>query len=106
MAKWCGQIGYASVNETGPGVWEEHIVERTYYGDVSSNRRQLQNITEINDTINVTNQINFVSDPYAMENFHMIRYATFMGTKWKVLTAEVQYPRISITLGGVYNVEG
>lgn len=106
MAKWCGQIGYASVNETDPGVWEEQIVERTYYGDVSSNRRQLQNITEINDTINVTNQISFVSDPYAMENFHMIRYATFMGTKWKVLTAEVQYPRISITLGGVYNVEG
>lgn len=106
MAKWCGQIGYASVIETDPGVWEEQIIEKTYYGDVNSNRRQLQNITEINDTINVTNQISFVSDPYAMENFHTIRYATFMGTKWKVLSAEVQYPRISITLGGVYNVEG
>lgn len=105
MAKWCGQIGYASTSEIDPGVWEEQIIERKYYGDVITNRRQLQNISEINDTVNINNQISFVSDPYAMQNFHMMRYATFMGIKWKVTNAEIQYPRITITLGGVYNVE-
>lgn len=103
MAKWFGKIGYATTAETAPGVWEESIVEREYYGDIVRNSRRLQSGDKVNDDLNISNQLSIVSDPYANENFHAMRYAEFMGAKWKVTDVEVQYPRLLLTLGGVYN---
>lgn len=103
MAKWSGMIGYATTVETTPGVWEEQIVERKYYGDLIRNTRRLQSTNNLNNDINIANEISVLSDPYANQNFHAIRYAEFMGAKWMVTTAEVQYPRIILSLGGVYN---
>ena len=101
--KWFGTIGYAETVETKPGVWKEQITERDYFGDVIRNSRRLQTGDKVNDDVNISNEISIVSDPYANENFHSMRYATFMGTKWKVSDVEVQYPRLILTLGGVYN---
>lgn len=104
MAKFYGVIGYAETVETEPGIWEEQITERTYYGDLTRNTRRLQSSGNVNDNVNISNQLSIVSDPYAMENFHSMRYADFMGTKWKIADVEVQYPRLILSLGGVYNV--
>jgi hypothetical protein len=30
-------------------------------------------------------------------------YVEFMGTKWKITNVEVQYPRLILSVGGVYN---
>lgn len=103
MAKWCGIIGYAEQVETTPGVWSEQITERKYYGDVIRNNRRLQSAGKLNDDINVGNEISIVADPFANNNFHSMRYVEFMGTKWKVTTVDVQYPRLILSLGGVYN---
>ena len=103
MAKWYGVIGYAETVETDPGVWEEQITERSYYGDTIRNTRLLQNAGGVNDNINVANQFGIVTDPYATQNFHSMRYIEFMGTKWKITNVEVQYPRIILTVGGLYN---
>lgn len=103
MAKFYGKIGYASTVETKPGVYEEQIVERSYYGDLIRNTRRLQSADKVNDDINISNEINIVADPYATNNFHTMRYAVFMGTKWKISNVEVSYPRLILTLGGVYN---
>ena len=103
MAKWYGVIGYATTVETKPGVWVEEITERSYYGDVIRNTRRLQTTEHLNDNVNVSNEISVVSDPYAIENFHAIRYVEFMGAKWKVSNIEVQHPRLLLTMGGVYN---
>lgn len=104
MAKWFGKIGYGETVETKPGVWTETITEREYYGDLIRNSRRLQTSSDkVNDDINISNQLSIVSDPYANENFHAMRYAEFMGTRWKVTDVEVQYPRLILTLGGVYN---
>lgn len=102
--KYYGQVGYAETVKTAPGVWEEQIVERDYYGDVIRNMRRLEG-QEVNEDLNISNQISIVSDPYANENFHAIRYVTYMGTKWKVTSVEVQYPRLLLTIGGIYNEE-
>lgn len=101
--KWHGVIGYAETVEVSPGIWEEQITERNKNGDVIRNTRMLQNSGEVNDNINVSNTISIVADPYAKQNFHSIRYITFMGTKWKVTNIDVKYPRLILTLGGVYN---
>lgn len=103
MAKYCGKIGYATTVETTPGVWSEQIVERKYYGDLTRNSRRLQSPDKVNDDVVITNQLSIVADPYAINNFHSMRYAEFMGAKWKVSDVEVQYPRLILTLGGVYN---
>ena len=105
MAKWYGKIGYAENVETEPGVWEEVITEKLYYGDSIRNTRLLQNSDSINGKVNVGNQISIIADPYANQNFHAIRYVEFMGNLWTVSNAEVQYPRLILTLGGVYNVQ-
>ena len=103
MAKWCGIIGYAEQVETTPGVWSEQISERKYYGDVIRNNRRLQSAGKLNDDINVGNEISIIADPFANNNFHSMRYVEFMGTKWKVTTVDVQYPRLILSLGGIYN---
>ena len=68
-----------------------------------SNFRKLQNSGGVNDNVNIANKISIVSDPFADQNFHSIRYAEYMGTKWKVTDVEVLYPRLLLTLGGVWN---
>lgn len=103
MAKFYGAIGYAVTEETKPGVWSERITERMYYGDLTKNTRKLQSTDQLNDNINVANEISIVADPFANENFHSMRYVEFMGTKWKITSVEVQYPRLILTVGGVYN---
>lgn len=103
MAKFYGEIGFAKQVETSPGVWEETIVARNYYGDLIRNIRRLQSTDQVNDNIDVSNQLSIIADPYANENFYSMRYVKFMGAKWKVTSVEVQYPRLILQLGGVYN---
>ena len=106
MAKWYGKIGYAEQTETAPGVWEEKTSERQYYGDVVRNVRKLEPSGEVNDNINVSMEISIVADPYAIQNFHTMRYIEFMGSLWKIYNVEVNYPRLILTIGGLYtNVE-
>lgn len=103
MAKFFGPIGYATLVETKPGAWDEEIIEKEYFGEVIRNNRRLQSSDKINDNINISNQISIIADPYAIQNFHNMRYVEFMGTKWKVSDIEVQFPRLLLTLGGIYN---
>lgn len=103
MSKWYGVIGFTETVETTPGVWKDQIVERPYFGDLVRNARRLQSTDHLNDDVNISNEISIVADPYANENFHSMRYAEFMSTKWKVSDVEVQYPRLNLTLGGVWN---
>lgn len=103
MAKFYGPVGYAETVETIPGVWEEQIKEHYYRGDVIRNTRRLQSSDKVNDDIEISNEISIVADPFAMGNFHAIRYVGFMGAKWKVTSVEVNYPRLVLSIGGVWN---
>ena len=103
MAKFYGKIGYAEMQEIRPGVWEEGITERAYYGDLGRNTRRLQPVSQVNDNLTIANEISIVSDPYASLNFHSMRYVEFMGAKWKIENVEVSPPRLILTIGGLYN---
>ena len=103
MAKYYGKIGYIETKQTSPGVWEEVKEERYYDGDVIRNTRRWESNNNLNDNLNVSNQISIVADPYAYKNFHLMRYAEWMGTLWKITEVEVLYPRLVLTIGGVYN---
>ena len=103
MAKFYGTIGFAETVETAPGVWTEKIVDYSYFGDIIRNARRLPSSDQLNDDINISNEISIVADPYANQNFHSMRYVEFMGAKWKITNVEVRYPRLILTVGGVYN---
>lgn len=103
MAKFYGIIGYAKTVETEPGIWTEEITERRYYGDLVRNNSRYQQSGGVNDDIVLSNNISIVADPYANENYLHIRYVELMGVKCKVTNVDVQYPRLILTTGGVYN---
>ena len=103
MSKFYGEIGYAVTKETAPGVYTETVEKRNYYGDLLRNSRSMQSSSQVNDNINISNEISIVADPFAMENFHSMLYVNYMGANWKVSNVEVRYPRLILTIGGVYN---
>lgn len=103
--KYYGNVGYRNTKEIRPGVWDtENVVERHYYGDVLEPSRRFSSSDKVNDDISVENRISIISDPFAIENFHNILYISWMGSNWKVTKVDVQFPRLILTLGGVYSV--
>ena len=102
MAKWFGKIGYVVTEETEPGVWEETVTEREYFGDMTSDRRKRQNSGEVNDNINLSNVISIVADPFAYQNCSNMAYVEIMGSKWKISDVEIKRPRLILTVGGAY----
>lgn len=104
MAKFYGEIGYSETVETAPGVWTEQITKRNYSGDVIRNTSRWSTSSDsTNDDLNINNQISIVADPFAYQKFHSMTYVEFMGAKWKITNVEVQYPRLLLTIGGVWN---
>ncbi len=105
MDRFCGIIGYAITEETSKGVWKTNIVEKAVFGDIIKNSKRYENSNNVNSDINISNQFSVMVDPYAMENIHLMKYLEYLGAKWKITSVEVQYPRILLTVGGVYNGE-
>lgn len=103
MARYSGNIGYIENKKIGPGKWVPEETVRHYYGDVTRAVRKLTEGQDINNNITIDHQISIVADPYAREHFFAIRYAEWQGVKWKVESAEIVYPRIILSLGGMYN---
>lgn len=101
--RFFGKVGYnLGAVETKPGVHEEQIVERSYYGDVVRNTRRLESGEKVNNDISIGNSISIVADPYANDHFYAIRYVMWAGTLWKVDDVEVQSPRLILRIGEVY----
>ena len=105
MSKYFGKIGFGVTEETKPGVYEQKMTVKEYYGDIVRNSRRLENGGKVNDDLNINMTLSIVADPFAYQNFHQLKYAEYMGAKWKATSVEPQFPRLIITLGGVYNGE-
>ena len=104
MARYYGTIGFQTTEESvdEPGVWERKIVERKYYGDVIRNTRRWENGVGANSDFVLSNQLSIIADPYAFENLGIIKYVTWMKKKWFIRSIDVNYPRLILTLGGLY----
>lgn len=109
MAKYYGMIGFGKTVETDPenrpGVYELAIEEHPYYGDILSNNRRYDHGDGLNDDLNVRNEFSILADPFAMENFKDMRYLTWLGSKWKITDVKVDFPRMTLSVGGVWNDE-
>lgn len=102
MARFHGRVGYGEAVETTPGVWVDQITERSYFGDVVRNSRNLREGENLNPNISVQNSISIVADAYANDHFFAIKYVEWSGVLWTVTKVDVQSPRLILTLGEVY----
>jgi hypothetical protein len=92
------------MQETVPGVYTPVITEKAYRGEIFKSSRLLQSSNTVNNSINISNQISVVADPYLDGHIHDMQYAEFKGTKWEISSVDAsQRPRLTITLGGLYN---
>ncbi len=105
MGKFYGPIGFIESVEQRPGVFVDTPVEHTYRGDVITRSVRSQNGLSVNDNLSVSNQISILADPYVRNHFHAIKYVKWMGTAWEITNVSEQYPRLVLSLGGVYNGE-
>lgn len=101
--KYHGKIGFVSFREKTPGVDVEVPVEREYAGEVLRNSKRWDSGQQVNSNLNINNQISIIADPYARENLFAIRYLSWMGCLWEITSVDVQYPRLILSIGGVYN---
>lgn len=106
MARFFGKVGFEQTVETRKGVFKEQIIDREYIGDYMRNatsHNSQNNSDSVNDDVTISNQISIMADPFIYENFKAIKYIEVFGHKWKVSSVEVQYPRLIIVTGGLYN---
>lgn len=103
MARFYDEVGYGTSVETAPGVWEDVIIARKYFGDVLRNTRKLDSGAQVNNDLSVGNSISIMADDDAFAHFFNMRYVKWMGTRWIVSEVEVSPPRLILRLGGVYN---
>lgn len=105
MSKWYGTVGYITTEETEPGVWKEVVTETKLFGDVLDYTSRWSSSNKVNDDTEVTARISVIADPFAYQNFSKLKFVEFMDAMWEVKSASPQYPRLIISLGGVYNGE-
>ena len=109
MAKFYGKIGFIKTYEEydgdiPTGIYKKDIIEKSYKGDIIRNNRHWNESTEkTNDDISINNQFSILSNSFATENLAYMRYIEYKGIKWKILSIDIEYPRLILTVGGVYN---
>ena len=103
MGKFYGPVGYSQMTQTSPGVLVKSIVEKQYFGDVIKTTYRVREGQNLNDNVVIDNRLSIVADPFAYKNYSNITYVEWMWVFWKVSSVDVQYPRLILTIGEVYN---
>lgn len=103
MSKYYGIIGFALTEKTAPGVYSSSITEREYAGDITNVKHGYKDTSNIVDDISLNMVLSIIADPFACSNIGCIKYIQYLGSKWKVTSIEFNYPRLSLTIGGLYN---
>ena len=110
MARFSGNVGYLITAEEfvdgePTGIWKETYKERPYFGDINEISSRWSAGSNLNDNIVLSNSISIVADPFAYENFQLMKYVVWRGQKWKIDSASIQTPRIILSVGGIYNAD-
>lgn len=105
--KWHGNIGFETQVEVSPDPnkateWRTDIVPRHYYGDVMRVTKRYDDANKVNNDLKINNQFSIISDPFANENYWNMKWIEWHGIKWKVTEVTVDYPRLTVNIGGEY----
>ena len=103
MNKWCGNIGFVEQVETSQSVWTEKCTERKYRGDIIKRSFKWNDGEKVNDDISMNIQLSVLADSFLMSHLGAMRYVCFRCSKWKISDISPDWPRITLTLGSIYN---
>lgn len=103
MTRFFDKVGYGIPAEVEDGVWSDSIVEQAYYGDVLDTTASNEEADKVNDDIRLQQRVSILADAFALENFSRIKYVSWMGSLWTVISVKVERPRLLLSLGGIYN---
>lgn len=105
MAKWSGIVGFRIPTEIEPGDTRDVIFERRYKGDSITDGMKINSSNQQTRDFTIKKRISLVADPYAVHNYLFISHISYMGVLWEVSSVDIQYPRLILDIGGVYNGE-
>lgn len=103
--KFSGDVGFWIKNvETKPGIHTDSMVVKHYIGDITRAYNKWDSRSDsTNDNLSLNNQISILGDLFAQENWPSIKYVVWGGKPWKVKTVGINFPRLTLEIGGPYD---
>lgn len=102
MSRFSGKLGFVITRETEEGVWLEDVVEISVKGTIRSLWVRNDNNASVNTDLRLTNEISVLMDTKIKTHLETLKYVVWKGSKWEVQSIGVNYPRLTINLGGLY----
>ncbi len=102
MSRFSGKLGFVMTRETEEGVWLEDVVEIPVKGTIRSLWVRNNNNASVNTDLRLTNEISVLMDTKIKTHLETLKYVVWKGSKWEVQSIGVNYPRLTINLGGLY----
>lgn len=102
MSRFSGKLGFVMTNETEEGVWLDNFVELPVKGTIRSLYFRNDNSASVNTNLRLTNEISILMDTKIKIYIETLKYVVWKGSKWEVQSIGVNYPRLTINLGGPY----
>lgn len=102
MSRFSGKLGFVMTHETEEGVWLENVVELPVKGTIRSLYVRNDNSSSVNTNLRLTNEISILMDSKIKAYLETLKYVVWKGSKWEVQSIGVNYPRVTINLGGLY----
>lgn len=102
MSRFSGKLGFVMTRETEEGVWLEDVVEIPVKGTIRSLYVRNNNDASVNTDLRLTNEVSVLMDTKIKTHLETLKYVVWKGSKWEVQSIGVNYPRLTINLGGLY----
>lgn len=88
--------------ETGEGVWLEDKIEIPVKGTIRNLYIKNNNNSSVNSDLRLTNEVSILLNSKIQTYLETLKYVVWKGSKWEVQSIGVNYPRLTINLGGLY----
>lgn len=102
MSRFSGKLGFVMTRETEEGVWLEDKIEIPVKGTIRSLYLRNDNNSSVNTNLRLTNEVSILLDSKIETYLETLKYVIWKGSKWEVQSIGVNYPRLTINLGGLY----
>ena len=102
MSRFSGKLGFVMTRETEEGVWLEDKIEIPVKGTIRSLYVRNDNNSSVNSNLRLTNEVSVLMNSKITTYLETLKYVVWKGSKWEVQSIGVNYPRLTINLGGLY----
>ena len=102
MSRFSGKLGFVMTRETEEGVWLEDQIEIPVKGTIRSLYVRNDNNASVNTNLRLTNEVSVLLNSKIQTYLETLKYVIWKGSKWEVQSIGVNYPRLTINLGGPY----